>query len=186
MKNKTGIDALELLRRGFTSGVFDDAPVYKADVLKLLHPMREDVTVNVRQELYVIPTIEGGYSCLGFDVADKWARAACAEMNRPELMPQNKPGTLEHYKENATIMDVAYGFNGLTGHRFAYALTPQLVGLENKRVEVVDRYGEKRRFYVGKSSGFIPCHLEIAKRNSTGGPAVMGAPFKSVKVVGER
>jgi hypothetical protein len=30
------VDALELLRRGFECGIFDDSPIYKADVLKLL------------------------------------------------------------------------------------------------------------------------------------------------------
>lgn len=30
------VDALELLRRGLECGVFDDAPVFKADVVKVL------------------------------------------------------------------------------------------------------------------------------------------------------
>ena len=62
-------------------------------------------------------------------------------------------------------------------------LTPELTGLEGKRVEVVDRYGERRRFIVGKSTGWLPIHLEIARRNSSGGPAVTGAPFQSVRIV---
>ena len=61
-----------------------------------------------------------------------------------------------------------------------------MIGLENKRVEVVDAYGETRRFYVGKSTGYIPIHLEISRRNSSGGPAVTGTPFKSIRVVGAR
>jgi hypothetical protein len=60
-------------------------------------------------------------------------------------------------------------------------LTPQLTGLEGYRVEVVDSYGEKRRFIVGRSTGWAPCHSEISRRNSTGGPAVIGAPFQSVR-----
>jgi len=48
---------------------------------------------------------------------------------------------------------------------------------------VVDRHGERRRFRVGKSTGWMPCHLEIARCNSTGGPAVTGAPFQSVRIV---
>lgn len=62
-------------------------------------------------------------------------------------------------------------------------VAPQLVGLEGRRVEVVDAYGETRRFTVGRSSGWMPCHLEIARRDSNGGPAVTGAPFKSVSVI---
>jgi hypothetical protein len=48
-------------------------------------------------------------------------------------------------------------------------LTPQLVGLEGWRVEVETTYGEKRRFIVGRSTGWRPCHLEIANRRSSGG-----------------
>lgn len=107
-------------------------------------------------------------------------------MKRPDLIPKSKPGTLKHYAEYVATIDAARELNARTGQRLSYELIPQLVGLENKRVEVVDKYGERRRFYVGKSTGFIPCHLEIARRNSSGGPAVMGAPFKSVRVVGER
>ena len=49
-------------------------------------------------------------------------------------------------------------------------LTAQLVGMEGRRVEVIDEAGDTpRRFYVGKSTGWRPCHLEIARINSTGG-----------------
>lgn len=50
-------------------------------------------------------------------------------------------------------------------------LSPQLVGLEGYRVEVVTTYGETRRFIVGKSTGWKPSHLEIARRDSMGGGA---------------
>ena len=63
-------------------------------------------------------------------------------------------------------------------------LTPQLVGLENRRVEVVDRWSERKRFLVGKSMGLIPIHLEIANRRSLDGPGVVGARFESVRVLG--
>ena len=48
-------------------------------------------------------------------------------------------------------------------------LTPQLAGLEGWRVEVVTTYGETRRFIVGRSSGWVPCHIEIKRRDSLGG-----------------
>lgn len=48
-------------------------------------------------------------------------------------------------------------------------LTPQLRGLEGWRVEVVTTYGETRRFIVGRSTGWQPCHLEIKRRDSSGG-----------------
>ena len=48
-------------------------------------------------------------------------------------------------------------------------LTEQLIGLEGWRVEVETTYGESRRFIVGRSTGWKPCHLEIHNRRSTGG-----------------
>lgn len=48
-------------------------------------------------------------------------------------------------------------------------LSSQLVGLEGYRVEVQTTYGEKRRFIVGRSTGWKPCHLEIHNRRSMGG-----------------
>ena len=49
------------------------------------------------------------------------------------------------------------------------SLSPQLAPYEGARVEVVDMRGRTRRFIVGRSTGWKPCHLEIARRNSVGG-----------------
>ena len=70
-----------------------------------------------------------------------------------------------------------------SGKRSEHFLTRQLVGLEGKRVEVIDKYGQRRRFIVGKSTGWLPIHLEIARRTSHGGGGVYGTPFKSVRVI---
>lgn len=56
-------------------------------------------------------------------------------------------------------------------HRDFSELTEQLNGLEGWRVEVVTDYGEKRRFIIGISTGWKPIHLEVARRDSSGGPA---------------
>lgn len=78
-------------------------------------------------------------------------------------------------------------WNGLTrGQKEALqsteGLSPQLTGLEGYRVEVETTYGEKRRFIVGKSTGWQPCHLEISRRNSSGG-AGAEKQYKSVAVL---
>jgi hypothetical protein len=48
-------------------------------------------------------------------------------------------------------------------------LTPQLLDHEGWRVEVVTTYGETKRFYVGRSTGWKPCHIEVLTRRSLGG-----------------
>jgi hypothetical protein len=61
-------------------------------------------------------------------------------------------------------------------------LTEQLRGLEGCRVEVLDRYGETRRFNVGRSTGWRPCHLELHNRASRSGSPAHNS-YHSVKLV---
>ena len=49
-------------------------------------------------------------------------------------------------------------------------LTPQLIGMEGWRVEVTSEMtGEVRRFIVGRSTGWRPCHIELKLRTSMDG-----------------
>jgi hypothetical protein len=50
-------------------------------------------------------------------------------------------------------------------------LSSQLIGLEGWRVEVETKYGGVRRFIVGRSTGWVPCHIEVNNRRAHGGPA---------------
>lgn len=148
--------------------------------------MKNEITINKEQELYVIPA-GNGYTCLGFDVLEKRYTALANELtNRMELtskvgIPELR-GTKERYSQYQKLLDIARTLNAETGWRSSSQLSKQLTGLEGERVEVITNYDEKRRFYVGKSTGFIPCHLEIARINSSGGPAAE-TEYKSVRIV---
>lgn len=149
--------------------------------------------LNLEQRLYVIPCGEG-FSTLGFDYAENRARAviawldlevtgaAVADILAGHRIPA-QPGTLEALAQYRAALAAAKAHFDATGRRCPVDLVPALVGLEGLRVEVVDCYGETRRFQVGKSTGWIPCHLEISSSRSTGGGPVYGAPFKSVTVI---
>jgi hypothetical protein len=145
------------------------------------------VTINAEQELYVIPG-NGGFSCLGFDVLITRYNAIAAWLRAEELhandIPPEARGSMRAYTAYQTLMFRAKGLCDRNNLRCPAELTDQLIGLEGKRVEVVDCYGKRRRFRVGRSTGWLPCHLEIARRNCRGGPAVTGAPFQSVHIVG--
>lgn len=65
----------------------------------------------------------------------------------------------------------------------APAYPAQLTQYLGTRVEVEDRYGERRRFWVGRSTGWRPCFLEIKTRRSSGGSACDRDGYISVKVV---
>lgn len=142
---------------------------------------KAEVTLDPARRLYVIHHPKSHTACLGYDVAEA-RRVAVLEWlgHLPTLI---EVGTVEAY--------TAYALTMLEGSRQAAKgkgrcpaeLTPQLIGLEGKRVEVVDAYGHKRRFTVGRSTGWMPCHCEIKQNNSKGGVAVTGAPFRSLKVL---
>lgn len=128
----------------------------------------------------------GGYTTLGFAVADRKRKAVAdwlASEGQPVAPFNGESGTPEAYAAYCAAIEAARRYYEKTGRRCPAELTPQLVGLEGKRVEVLDSYGETRRFTVGKSSGWIPCHLEIESARHSGGPAVSGAPFQSLRVL---
>ena len=144
--------------------------------------MRTGTTVNKEQRLYVYPT-GCGYSTKGWDYAHEQAEKVAAWMNKPELIPTARKGTKAHASQCERVMVAGALHSQQTGTRCVADLCPQLSGLEGKRVEVVDRFGTVRRFQVGRSTGWMPIHLEVARRTSSGGCAAYGHPFKSVVVV---
>lgn len=128
----------------------------------------EGVRVNVEQGLYVIDC-GAGYSCLGFQVClDRIARLA-KELGE-EVSP-GPPGDIGNYTLLEDLQEKAYKIHRNTGRRFECELTPQLKGLEHRLVEVEDEFGEVRKFRVGRSTGWIPVHLEIGKLSDSGGVA---------------
>lgn len=151
----------------------------------------KSVTINQEQKLYVIPCADG-YSCLGFEVCDKRAKALEQELAPLGFtVPQSAPvGSLERYAQYRSAVDYAFRLNLENGFRSKSKLTPELVGLEGKRVEVRHRWTsgaeEVCRFIVGKSTGWIPIHLAIPRRDSSGGPGVRLGEILSVRVVGSR
>ena len=137
------------------------------------------VTLNNKQQLYVIPAGKG-FSCLGFEVLYKRATALAAELNTPF---HSEIGTMNAYNDYMELIETTRQRYIKNGIRSKTQLSPQLIGLEGKRVEVVDNNETKpRRFIVGKSTGFIPCHLEISRKNSSGGSAASDS-YKSIKVI---
>ena len=135
------------------------------------------VTVNEEQELYVIPCGEG-YTCLGFDVLLARYNAVAAWLRDQGLvqdyLPPEARGTMRAYTAYRTLMSRAQAHCQRNNLRCPAELTPQLTGLEGKRVEVVDCDGQRRRFTVGRSCGWMPCHLALARCDSRGGAAVHG------------
>lgn len=137
--------------------------------------------IDMERRLYVI--CEGrGYSCRGFDNAERTIKTVLAWMGFTRHL--NAPvGSAEHYAEYLSVMAEGAKYAHDNGTRCPAELTPALIGLEGKRVEVTTPDGEKSRFWVGKSAGWMPCHLEIKTRRSIGGGAVYFPKGSQVRVI---
>jgi len=135
-------------------------------------------SINHEQGLYVI-NAGGGYCCLGFTNAQRKAEAVAAWLGIDPPDPAQQ-GTPEGYAAYLEVMSQGSKHEAATRDRCPADLHAQLIGLEGWRVEVTDQDDNTYRFIVGRSTGWMPCHLQIARRNSSGGPAVDSRPFKKV------
>lgn len=149
----------------------------------------DGVKINEKDDLFIIPC-GGGFSCLGFDVLETRATRLGSELVSKFGYSVRQPeprGTLARYAQYLNYVGFARAKNEACGWQSKSELTPQLIGLEGKRVEVRHKFKsgevETTRFYVGKSTGFIPCHLEIKRCNSSGGGAVCLGEIISVQAI---
>jgi len=138
------------------------------------------VSLNTEQSVFVIST-QDGYTCLGFKVCQQWTRDIAQELGRSDLEP-TAFGTLDAYRQYEAVLEAARLRVSSGGQRLQCHLTPQLIGLEGKRVEVVDQHLDWRSFVVGRSCGFLPVHLELASERARYGEPVSGAPFDFLRV----
>lgn len=128
-----------------------------------------------------------GYTCLGFDVAEKWLLGVLAWMpaqKRPIVCAgETEIGTAGRYAFFERVMDAGGKHATATATQCPANLIPQLIGLERKRVEVTLPNGERSRFYVGKSTGWLPIHLERKRSTSRDGGSVYFPEGATVRVV---
>lgn len=127
--------------------------------------------INREMRLYLIP-FGSGYICYGFDVLHKKTADYAAWAGRPDLAPPPRKGTVKAWKAYTAASAAALAKHKATGEKCPSELEPRLIGLEGKRVEVASPDGNRRRFYVGRSGGWTPCHLEIYNTRSRGGSQV--------------
>ena len=149
-----------------------------------MNPLKTmQVSFDPQSKLFTIPCGKG-YSCLGLEVLHRRASRLAAELGEPWAADA---APLAAYAAYERLVSAACQRNAATGWRSASELTPELLGLEGHRVEVRHCWPsgavEVCRFQVGKSLGFIPCHLALARRDSSGGPAVCLGEILSVRRV---
>lgn len=68
--------------------------------------------------------------------------------------------------------------------RSTAGLTRQLIGYEGTRVEVIRQNGERVRFWVQRSTGWQPCHIEVKiKRHDIVGGYPADRDYQSVRLI---
>ncbi len=149
-------------------------------------------SINQEQRLYVIRQDDAngrciGYSCLGFDYVERRIDRLIADGLSLDGPPA-PVGTSERFAQHHDLIEQARARYLVTGTRSNADLIPQLIGLEGKCVEVTHRYTpdgevETTRFTVGKSTGWIPCHLQLHNRRSMSGAPVALGEILSVCVI---
>jgi hypothetical protein len=135
-------------------------------------------SINKEQGLF---TFKNGkyFSCLGFEVVINKAKRLSEELGID--CPNFRKGSKESLKFYYKMLKIASQKHEKTGWRSNSELYKPFIGHEGKRVEVEYTWGEKERFYIGKSMGFIPCHIMVKQSNSTGGPSVFNDSIKNFR-----
>lgn len=146
-------------------------------------------SVNYKARCFNIADNSGGFTCLGFDECMDRSLGLAAEFERQKSCvnffkdrgPYNiEYGTPRGYAEYERLCAIAKEANDRFKWRSRVCLNHQLEGLEGHRVEAVTFHGEVKRFVVGKSTGWLPCHLERRDFRSHCGDPVSRVPFKRV------
>lgn len=121
-----------------------------------------EVQVNKDQGLFVIPT-GNAVSCIGFDVVDKKIDALCRDLGVNRKTKYK--GTKASYKEYCRLVYLARQRFDATGEQ-----------------STIDLYSwGTERFTIGKSTGWIPCHIALKRVDSRGGSGVLTDSIKSFR-----
>jgi hypothetical protein len=138
-------------------------------------------SINQEQRLYVLPCGDG-FTCLGFDVCfDRHTKLSAwlTEKGYHSSSPTER-GTETAYHAYVAEEELGRAVCNSRGYKCPILLEPRLIGLEGKRVLVTEADGSSRKFWVGKSTGWMPVHLEIENRKHDGGAAVFLSPTATV------
>jgi hypothetical protein len=140
------------------------------------------IKIDKEQKLYILSAGKNHISCLGFEVVMKRVKALAEEMS--EKFYAKRLGTKKMYKELSRLTEIARRKNIRTGWRSQSELYKPFIYNEGRRVEVEYNWGEKERFIIGKSTGWIPCHIMLKRIDSHGGGGVLNSSIKSYRFIG--
>lgn len=145
-----------------------------------------EAPLHIANFLYITKGPEG-LRCRGWASLDREARGVAAWMiaqgSDPSLLEiPSALGTKEHYYACKNVIELGGELNRRTGERCPALLVPQLIGLEGAVVEV-DYFGQRERFRVGKSMGWLPVHLALRNDGDIDGDDLIAEHVKLVNII---
>ena len=133
------------------------------------------------KDYYVVECADG-YSTYSYKFIEKRTKGVAEWLKLP--VPTHPLGSKEALAAYKELMEKGESHHRFTGKRCLAELIVELIPYEGKRVEVTYPENEgKVRFIVGKSTGWLPCHLEIKTKRSNGGVSVYWPKGSTVKLV---
>ncbi len=165
------------------------------NVLPLPHPVIPDtggVMWDAGLRLFVIPCKLTGFTCLGIDRAIRQTNAVAHWMSMPQLAldealanPTSDEWLHLVWHQYKKVMYAGERVAAAQGSKCPVALTPEFIGHEGQWVRVTEEDGEVREFKIGRSTGWMPCHLEI-ESGEDGGPAACLSKGATLEFFGTR
>ena len=138
--------------------------------------LNDTISINKKQQLYVI-NYGNNYSCLGFDVVNNKIIALCNVLNIKNICKYK--GTKKAYTFYSKLLKIAHE----TNKTFDIELYKPFIGNEGSRVEIVYNWGDVERGIIGKSTGFMPCHILLKRCDSIGGGSILKDSIKSFRFI---
>jgi len=112
-----------------------------------------------------------GFSCLGFDVLERRGNRLAKELGVRINFTEIPNGEYK-YNKFSQLEDLAHKRFTETGCCCECELHPKFIPFMGERVETIFENGEKERFRVGRSTGWIPCLLRLHNSRSRSGGTI--------------
>lgn len=139
-----------------------------------------ELTLNFKHQAFTVPSGRGSIT-LGFSECKRRTQAIADHYERQDLAP-TEYGTAIAYFEYVKAVNYAEAEYRRTGQPCPVDLNTQLEGLEGRKVEAVTHNGERREFWVARSTGWRPSHLEASEPGAKAG-TVCPREYRSVTVI---
>src|SRR5260221_8530658 len=138
------------------------------------------ILVDPEKRVYRIPTMASDDTIsMGYDNVSEFIEQFSAWLTERgyDLPPVPEVGTVAHYLHHEVLGRMMYEHWEATGEQFREWLIPELIGYEDKTLEVVNCWGETQRFKLGLTGVWAAHHVQVIPGDESFHP-VIEYPFQ--------